>query len=76
MFWGGSLSVGSLIDKCIQGEIAGVILFIIKKMKELNCALVAPEPVIIVPPLIYFSFNTDIGVGGSILVLWCRRVLK
>lgn len=57
-----SLSVGSLIDKCIQGEIAGVILFIIKKMKELNCALVAPEPVIIVPPLIYFTFNSDVGV--------------
>jgi hypothetical protein len=57
-----SLSVGSMIDKCIQGEIAGVILFIIKKMKELNCALVAPEPVIIVSPLIYFIFNADFGV--------------
>lgn len=36
---GSSLSVGSLIDKCIQGEIAGVILFIIRKMKELDCAV-------------------------------------
>jgi hypothetical protein len=42
MLWGEggfSLSVESLIDKCIQGEIAGVILFIIRKMKALNCAV-------------------------------------
>lgn len=56
---GSSPRVGSLIDKCIQGEIAGVILFIIRKEAEL-CCLVAPVPVTI--DLRLFYFKSDIRV--------------